>query len=317
MTSHVALVEREADVYVVSEGAALLAGRAGFDRYVCSDIETAVSEICSNAIRHADGGWAAIRHLSDRFEVAVTDTGRGFAGPRKGAPGLGIGLEGARRLMDSLEVSHLPGGSRVTLFRRLPIRRNALAPGWSVEAAFRARSGQVVCGDALQVEPVDDSIRVALADGLGSGMEAFLAARGALEAMDLSSPASPAESLLKAHLASRDTRGAAVAVVHIDPGGQGLHAGLGDVSCRVVGKAQMPSRPGMVGHGVPEPSDSSFHVPTDGAILLWTDGLRHWDAVVTGHRYPFRRGLPDLEEVVREQGTPRQDAALVMVRRTT
>lgn len=315
MTSHVALVEREADVYVVSEQAALLAGRAGFDRYACGDIETAVSEICSNAIRHADGGWAAIRHLPDRFEVSVTDTGPGFEGPRKSSPGLGIGLEGARRLMDSLEVTTVPGGSRVTLLRRLPTRQDPSVSEWSVEAAFRTRSGQAVCGDEVRVEQTRDTIRVGVADGLGSGMDASLAAQAALEGMELSSHDSPAESLLRAHSASRHTRGAAAAIVHIDSEGRGIHSGLGDVSCRVLGETHIPSRPGMVGHGTPEPSDSSFRLPADGAVLLWSDGLRQADAAVAGQRHLPRRGLSGLEGVVREHGNPRQDATVVMIRR--
>ena len=95
-------------------------------------IATSVSEIARNAIRYAGGGHvefgiedvAGDRH----FAVRVVDTGAGIPnldeileGRYVSDTGMGLGLVGARRLMDSLHVLTEPGrGTTVTLTKALP-----------------------------------------------------------------------------------------------------------------------------------------------------------------------------------------------------
>ena len=315
-SSHVVVLARETDVYLACEQAATLAASAGFDRYRCADIETAVSEICSNALRHADGGWATIRILGGRFEVVVTDRGPGFSSQPASSRGLGVGLEGAGRLMGTLTIDSLPDGSRVTISHELPSRTGTDASAWAVTAVFRAKSGQAAVGDAaVATELGDRSIRVALADGLGSGAEAAKAARRVLDELKLVAHDSPSEALKMADIAARDTRGAAAAVVFVTEQGEGLHAGLGDVSCQITSPAEhLPSRPGFVGSGDTAATDTAFDLVADSAVLLWTDGLHLVDR-------QWRRLPPDgaevewMEGIVLSDGDPRDDAALVLVRR--
>ena len=316
-SSHVVVLARETDIYLACEQAATLAAAAGFDRYRCADIETAVSEICSNALRHADGGWATIRVLGGRFEVVVTDRGPGFSSQPASSRGLGVGLEGAGRLMGALTITPLPDGSRVTISHELPTGAGTDTPGvWSVTAVFRAKSGQAAVGDAAAVTELGDrSIRAALADGLGSGAEAAKAARRVLDELKLVAHDSPSEALKMADIAARDTRGAAAAVVFVTEQGEGLHAGLGDVSCQITSPAEhLPSRPGFVGSGDTAVTDTAFTLVADSAVLLWTDGLhlveRQWR-----HLPPDGAEIEWMEGIVLTDGDPRDDAALVLVRR--
>ncbi|MFP3913935.1 MAG: ATP-binding protein [Actinomycetota bacterium] len=313
--SHVVLLEREADVYVAAEQAASVAEEAGFDRYARADIETAVSEICSNVVRHAEGGWLAIRLRAGGFEVAATDRGPGFGAPPRGRAGLGIGLEGARRLMGSLEVESIPGGSRVTATRPLPSHPPSPSWGpWAVSVVYRARAGEAVSGDAARVETVGDELRIGLADGLGSGVHAARTARAVLAGMELPHARGPAAALEAAHRASGHTRGAAAAVVFLQPDGQGVFSGLGDVSGIAAGSGELRARPGMVGHGRPDPVDVPFRVEAGGSVLLWSDGIHRPLLRGRADSRGFSLHHEDVEMAVLELGSPRQDGTLLAVR---
>lgn len=317
--SHVVPLDRETDVYIACERGAHLAEDAGFDRYACADIETAMSEICGNVIRHADGGWVAIRILGSMFEVAATDRGPGFDAPRRSSPGLGIGLEGARRLMGKLSITRLADGSRVTMSRALPNTERPDTPTspWSTAAVFRTKTGQVACGDATSVvESPDGSLRVALADGLGTGDKAAVASQRVLEAMGRTIHTSPSSSLTEADRAATNTRGAAVAAVHLRDDGRGVHAAVGDVSCQITSSDErFVSRPGIVGAGAQASADTPFRLPDDAAVILWTDGIRALPRERRRHLPPVGSELGWMEEAVVDGGDPADDGALVMVRR--
>lgn len=314
-SSRIVVLERETDIYVACEVASTLASDAGFDRYRCADIETAVSEICSNALRHADEGWVSVRQLSTRFEVVVTDRGPGFDGPRRSAVGLGIGLEGANRLMGDLTITPLLNGSRVTMSRPLPIVARDETQVWSVRSVIRAKASHTVSGDAaMAIEHCDGSIRVALADGLGSGPDAAMSAERVLEALAGSNSKSPADALQVAHAAVGDTRGAAATAVQVSENGEGLHAGLGDVACLISKPVlRLPSRSGIVGIGSPTTVDTAFSMAPDAAMFLWTDGMNTngewWRPAPTGSELAWMEGI------VMANGDKQDDAALVILRR--
>lgn len=314
-SSHLVSLERETDIYLACEMAATLATKAGFDRYRIADIETAVSEICSNALRHADGGWASFRLLASRFEVVVTDRGPGFDDRRRSSAGLGIGLEGARRLMGELTITPLVDGSMVTISHPLPGSSADATSVWSVHAVFRAKVGHATPGDAATaVELGDGSLRVALADGLGSGPEAAAAAAGVLDGMNLGVSRSPAEALKAADSAARATRGAAATVVFVSSDLEGLHAGLGDVACQVTRpEIRLPAAPGIVGVGHPHVTDTPFGLAPGAVLFMWTDGMHMVDGA-------WREAPPPgsevawMEEILLEHADLRDDAALLLAR---
>jgi serine/threonine-protein kinase RsbT len=95
-----------------------------------SRIATAVSELARNVVRYAtDGrGEAIVREVTDQtggagLEIVVRDEGPGIANVdqalRDGfttGSGLGMGLPGARRLMDDFAIDSAPGhGTTVTI----------------------------------------------------------------------------------------------------------------------------------------------------------------------------------------------------------
>jgi signal transduction histidine kinase/CheY-like chemotaxis protein len=124
----------ETDVVLVRKRTRRLAELIGFDAQDQTRITTAVSEIARNAFEYAGGGQVEFRLNGDKrpqaFAITVRDRGPGIAnlerilaGRHKSATGMGLGLLGARRLMDEFHVETKPGaGTTVRLGKNLPAR---------------------------------------------------------------------------------------------------------------------------------------------------------------------------------------------------
>jgi signal transduction histidine kinase/CheY-like chemotaxis protein len=156
-----AALERETDIVLVRKRTRRLAELLGFDAQDQTRITTAVSEIARNAFEYAGGGRVDFRLAGDArpqtFEIVISDTGPGIkdldsvlAGTRRSATGMGVGLIGARRLMDRFEIEATPGaGTRVVLGKTLSLR----AP--PVNQAALKRISQVLAADA-PADPVEE-----------------------------------------------------------------------------------------------------------------------------------------------------------------
>src|SRR5215510_5857408 len=134
------VIRYERDVVLARQRARQIAALVGFDVQDQTRIATAVSEIARNAFEYAAGGHVEFR-LEGRtppqlLVVQITDRGPGIAeltavleGRYRSRTGMGVGIVGARRLMDRFEIAcPLGGGTTVVLTRMLPRKVRMLGP---------------------------------------------------------------------------------------------------------------------------------------------------------------------------------------------
>jgi serine/threonine-protein kinase RsbT len=120
-------VASDADVVAARQKGRELAARAGFAAAELTLLATAISEIARNIVKFARRGELTIAVVTDGGRVGVTivarDSGPGIADVDRALGdgystyrGLGLGLGGARRLMDEFAiVSEVGVGTTVTM----------------------------------------------------------------------------------------------------------------------------------------------------------------------------------------------------------
>ncbi|PSC05148.1 histidine kinase [Alsobacter soli] len=130
----------EMDVVYVRQRARSIAERLGFDQQDQTRIATAVSEIARNAYAYGGGGKAEFFLETDarpqEIAVRISDTGPGIRqletileGRYKSRTGMGLGIIGAKRLMDQVSIETAPGkGAVVDLRKARPERAAPIQP---------------------------------------------------------------------------------------------------------------------------------------------------------------------------------------------
>ena len=126
-------IRHDQDVVTARQRAAYVGQLLGFDTSEQTRVATAVSEIVRNAFRYARG--AGVSYAVDeeakpqRLIVRVTDEGPGIehlddvlAGRYQSGTGMGMGIVGARRLMDAFSIQTSSSGTTVVLAKFLSPR---------------------------------------------------------------------------------------------------------------------------------------------------------------------------------------------------
>jgi serine/threonine-protein kinase RsbT len=119
-------IHADGDIVAARQAARELASRLGFSKTDLTLIATAVSEVARNIVRFAGSGEVVIELVDGArrgVRVLARDTGPGIADVEKALAdgystynGLGLGLPGARRLMDEFAiVSEIGRGTTVTM----------------------------------------------------------------------------------------------------------------------------------------------------------------------------------------------------------
>jgi len=121
-------IRHERDVVLARQRTRQIAALFGFDAQDQVRLATAVSEVARNAVEYGGGGRAEFTADGRSLWVSVQDHGPGIAdlaavldGRYTSPTGMGLGLVGARRLMDEFAVESAPGsGTTVRLGKQLP-----------------------------------------------------------------------------------------------------------------------------------------------------------------------------------------------------
>lgn len=125
-------IEHEQDVVCARQRARQVCELLGFSSQDQTRIATAVSELARNAYEYAHGGKVHFtlegEYQPQVLTIYINDSGNGIAdlptilaGKYRSPTGMGVGITGARRLLDQFDIDSRPGeGTRITLKKILP-----------------------------------------------------------------------------------------------------------------------------------------------------------------------------------------------------
>lgn len=277
---------------------ALAMGRAhGLDPEAVDRLGIVVTELATNITRHAGTGHIILRpvaeHATGCIEILALDKGPGVADMTramradKTTPGgvpRNLGLAGIRRLADLFDIYSNAGcGTAIVAHVGSHTRPNSVSP--CAESVMHACVGVVClplrgeeeCGDAWAVEDVPGGLAALLVDGLGHGPGAAAAALAAMSAFR-GAAAEPSGIMFSSmHTALRDTRGAALSVTVLDQSRRmARFCGVGNVDGRIVTadiNQHLIPQNGIVGHTMPRLFPADVPWPTDGRLVMHSDGI--------------------------------------------
>jgi anti-sigma regulatory factor (Ser/Thr protein kinase) len=313
--------------------AAALAGRLGFDETEGGKVALVVTEASTNLVKHAARGEMLLRPLErgglGGLEVLALDRGPGMADPERclrdgfstaGTPGTGLGA--IARLAGFFEIHSLPQVGTALLARLWARPQPAVQGpgGLEVGAVSLPKAGEEACGDGWAVESYGERTLALVADGLGHGLMAAEAARGAVRVFRKNARLAPAEVVQAVHAALRSTRGAAVAVAELRLNDRELRfVGVGNIAGTVyAGGASRStvSHNGTAGHELRKVQEFVYPFPPGALLVMHSDGLAtHWrldryaglagqhPGLVAGVLYrDFQRGRDDVTVVAVREG---------------
>jgi anti-sigma regulatory factor (Ser/Thr protein kinase) len=264
--------------------------RLGFTETRTAEAAIVVTELATNLVKHTGGAGGDLvlcpMAVADEvgLEILCWDKGPGFANIaeslRDGCSTtgtLGIGLGAIRRLSSEFDLYTALGQGVVVLSR---LWRNALPvtlPVLTVGAVCLPVHGEHECGDAWAMKQSRDTTLLMVADGLGHGPDAAIAANRAVAIFQKQEGRGPAELLEIIHAALRGSRGAAVAVAEVVPSRRSVRfAGVGNISGLIIAGEtgrNMLSHDGTAGVSIRKIQEFTYDWPEGGLLVLHSDGV--------------------------------------------
>lgn len=124
-------IQDESDILTSRRLVREIATKIGFGLVDQTKLATATSELSRNIYRYADNGIVYIEQITQPpgIKVLFEDNGPGIADPEEAmkegfstTPGsLGLGLSGAKRLVDDMTIeSEVGKGTKIEIFKYLP-----------------------------------------------------------------------------------------------------------------------------------------------------------------------------------------------------
>lgn len=142
--------------------------------------------------------------------------------------------------------------------------------------------GKTTSGDKYLVQPFDDGVLIAVADGLGHGQEAAAAASAALAILAACPHCPVIELVRQCNLALRQTRGAVMSLASFHGAEDTMTwMGVGNVTGVLV-RADLKAKPayeslllrgGVVGYTLPTLMTTDFQIQPGDMLVFATDGI--------------------------------------------
>jgi anti-sigma regulatory factor (Ser/Thr protein kinase) len=309
--------------------ASQLARQMAWDEVDIGRLALVVTELASNLLRHAYKSRLLVgsRRETSEIEVLAIDKGPGIPDIARcmgdgfstgNSPGTGLGA--VKRLAEVFDIhSSVPEGTvavaRLRSQRAPPARMRAIELG----AVALAAPGETACGDGWAACLEGSRAAAVVADGLGHGPDAAVAAQAAIAVFRREPFGDLRAGLEQAHQELRTTRGAAVTVLHLETDEQRIRcAGAGNVTARVVAgdyDRSLLAQHGTIGLQIRRLEETQNDWPAHAVVVLHTDGIEaRWTPQLI---HPLLGHDPSLIAaiLVRDHCRGRDDATVVVFRR--
>jgi anti-sigma regulatory factor (Ser/Thr protein kinase) len=292
------------------------------------------TELATNLIKHGGGGELLVSSYQDGADAGVElialDRGRGIANLQEclrdgysSAGSAGHGLGAIRRQSRTMEVATWPalGTAILTQIRTAHAQPEPAGQGSPSNTSHGLvcvpQSGEEVSGDAACVADTPAGRTAMVADGLGHGPDAAIAAMEAVRLFNLHRGLPVPKILEYLHAGLRATRGAAVAVARFDRQRSAIvYGGIGNIAGSIhTGHEarRMISMNGTAGHIARRIQTFDYRCGRGALVIMHSDGLgTRWSL----DRYPgITRMHPTLIAAVlyRDHARHRDDATVLVV----
>lgn len=304
-----------------------LAAQSGLSEEHCARVGLIVTELGTNLCKHAKNGELLGRTLSAEgitgLDIHSIDRGPGMGNldlcrqdgfSTSGSSGIGLGS--VQRLADTFHAySLVPGG---TVIAASVVMTVPPARGLDLGLIIAPAPGETVCGDSSGVERRGSRLLFIMADGLGHGSEAEAASAEAVRLARLEAELPPAELMTRLHEALRKTRGAAVALVAIDPAaGRLAYCSVGNTStllARPGGVQTLPTSNGIVGHVLPRLETVTLPWTGREVLVMHSDGINTRETVYQQPGLMVRPATVIAGMIYARQKRGRDDTAVLAAR---
>ena len=281
MTGHLAITVHEmSQTGEARRRAAALAERLGFDAEESGRVGLVVTEASDEP--HEARAWGeivlspsgvdearAVEILAMDRGPGIDDLERALGDGYSSAGSMGGGLGAIRRNAEVFDLyssaagtilARVAGGDRTRAARRAA----DAVPAIEIGAVCIPYPGETVSGDAWAVADSGRRTLLLVADGLGHGVGAHEAAALATRVFAKHAGEPPAEVMARLHGALRPTRGAAAAVLELDPAQRAARfAGVGNISGSIHAEG-VPARWSRIMGSSDTPAAGSRNSPTPG-----------------------------------------------------
>ena len=261
-------------------------------------INIIVSELCTNLIRHANGGEILFKAIEENgttqgVEILSIDKGVGMKYPEKmlvdgvstfGSSGEGLGA--IKRLSHEFDIYSIPRSGTIVLsrfFKKVKKERHPETRKLKIAGVTVAKAGQALSGDAWALIEKSGGILVMAADGLGHGQEANEAAVAAIAVFENSQGPSMVDVLKEIHQSIKKSRGIVGGLLKFDLQDSTLSfCGVGNIGGKIISEGRIKnllSYNGTIGHSMPNSLHiHNFELQSRDMILVHSDGLQsRWD----------------------------------------
>jgi serine/threonine protein phosphatase PrpC len=172
-------------------------------------------------------------------------------------------------------------------------------------------------GDQAGVWIDDNATLVCIADGLGHGEHAEVAAKKAVSLVSVNRELDLTPLLLKCDEELRGTRGAALALARIDHQSRSVDfVGIGNTRCATVGRqvTYLGSTYGIVGEGGFRPHAERLDAEKGDILLFWTDGLPETITLIASRVRRMTDCQAYADQLIHQYAKDEDDAGVVVVK---